>query len=924
MANQVIIDETRNQISVIEGQTRIIEVAAQGPQGPVGPRGEAGPSGSSILNQITSGSVTASVDTGFYTFRVSNTAQPYLSLAYETSGILRHQNSTPPYFTLNNNNAGVNMNPGQAVGYIEIGGARAGSVNTMVRFSTTYIGDGNSRNARLSLGTAEGTGFGGNQFAIFKLSSGSFLNRSTAVIGVGVDSYSTSSTDITGLYASRATTIINGASGNNIASFDSVGLPQTVLFSNGNWGINTFIDGGEKLQVTGTTRLAGNTTITGSLLVTGNITAQTLVVQTITSSVLYSSGSNIFGNSLTNTQQFTGSVSVTGSLSVNGGVVSTGTGISGQVAYWNGTSSQTGSNNLFWDAANSRLGIGTNVPSHPLNILSANAALGFRLEHATPSSVSFPFQITNSADTNYVRANVNIIEFFRNGGASTIRTKGSNNELLIQSFRHLQLAVNDGTIAAQLYSSGNLVLQNGGTFSDTGERLQVSGSSRFGGNMFITGSATITAGADVYGASTFTIGGGTYFRLAGALGGQLSYSYAEYIGALYYAGFSGTTVGMRGTSAVLLGNTATSYPFVVASDRVAIGHLSPTALLHVSGTTGGLFEIDSNTASNILYVSSSGNVGIGTNTPTAPLTINTNSNFGNGINVTNSSTGDIARSQINVINNSGNQGNLSIWGTGTGLANKVLFESTKDFIIGTDSGTPSGGTSKFQIYVGGYNAVTNPQLTLHAGGNLSLGSTSDSGDRLQVIGSSRFNGNVLISGSGATSGTNGLLVQNSSAVSTFIVRNDGRISNGDSSFYVDRYAIGGTVMTISTIVHNGATGIQVTSAVGIRAASNLGVSGDNLLGASIYAAGGANAGLGNISLGLLSNRALITSTASGMNMHTSSMLQVDSTVQGFLPPRMTTTQKNAITTPAAGLVVYDTTLAKLCVYTTGWETITSS
>jgi hypothetical protein len=55
----------------------------------------------------------------------------------------------------------------------------------------------------------------------------------------------------------------------------------------------------------------------------------------------------------------------------------------------------------------------------------------------------------------------------------------------------------------------------------------------------------------------------------------------------------------------------------------------------------------------------------------------------------------------------------------------------------------------------------------------------------------------------------------------------------------------------------------------------------------------------------------------------SAILQADSTTKGFLPPRMTTTQKNAITSPAAGLVVYDTTLNKLCVYTTAWETITS-
>jgi hypothetical protein len=56
----------------------------------------------------------------------------------------------------------------------------------------------------------------------------------------------------------------------------------------------------------------------------------------------------------------------------------------------------------------------------------------------------------------------------------------------------------------------------------------------------------------------------------------------------------------------------------------------------------------------------------------------------------------------------------------------------------------------------------------------------------------------------------------------------------------------------------------------------------------------------------------------------SAITEITSTTQGFLPPRMTTTQKNAIATPAAGLVVYDTTLGKLCVRgAAAWETITS-
>lgn len=56
----------------------------------------------------------------------------------------------------------------------------------------------------------------------------------------------------------------------------------------------------------------------------------------------------------------------------------------------------------------------------------------------------------------------------------------------------------------------------------------------------------------------------------------------------------------------------------------------------------------------------------------------------------------------------------------------------------------------------------------------------------------------------------------------------------------------------------------------------------------------------------------------------SAKFEVVSTTQGLLFPRMTTTQIYAISSPAAGLVVYDTTLNKLCVRAaSAWETITS-
>jgi len=69
----------------------------------------------------------------------------------------------------------------------------------------------------------------------------------------------------------------------------------------------------EIFATTGSNQFDGSQAITGSLTVTGEVVAQTLNVQQVTSSIVYSSGSNVFGNDLGNTQQFTGSLQVSGS-----------------------------------------------------------------------------------------------------------------------------------------------------------------------------------------------------------------------------------------------------------------------------------------------------------------------------------------------------------------------------------------------------------------------------------------------------------------------------------------------------------------------------------------------------------------------------------------------------------------------------------
>ena len=64
--------------------------------------------------------------------------------------------------------------------------------------------------------------------------------------------------------------------------------------------------------------------------------------------------------------------------------------------------------------------------------------------------------------------------------------------------------------------------------------------------------------------------------------------------------------------------------------------------------------------------------------------------------------------------------------------------------------------------------------------------------------------------------------------------------------------------------------------------------------------------------------------ADGSVANTTAMLDVSSTTKGFLPPRMTTTQRDGISLPATGLVIFNTTTNGLEVKSsTGWTSLTT-
>ena len=160
----------------------------------------------------------------------------------------------------------------------------------------------------------------------------------------------------------------------------------------------------------------------------------------------------------------------------------TGSGVSGQVSYFNGTQVLAGSNNLFWDNTNSRLGINTITPGQALDIHGTANTL-VQLNNSTTGNSNIAFQ--NQDVAKWRIGNV------YNGGANSfdIQNAGlSTNALSISSTTNIVSFLNNVSVnsiiigSAAGSGSNNITISSGMANNTTGTSNTSLGNSALGSN----------------------------------------------------------------------------------------------------------------------------------------------------------------------------------------------------------------------------------------------------------------------------------------------------------------------------------------------------------------------------------------------------------------------------------------------------------
>jgi hypothetical protein len=180
----------------------------------------------------------------------------------------------------------------------------------------------------------------------------------------------------------------------------------------------------------------------------------------------------------------------------------------------------------------------------------------------------------------------------------------------------------------------------------------------------------------------------------------------------------------------------------------------------------------------------------------------------------------------------------------------------------------------------------------------------DTNNRLG-LGTATPTGTLQIKGSGSTSATISLLVQNSAGTEAVKVRDDGSVfyTSGYFNIQTSTVAAPSSGAQLNFNISGNGPGMTITNQNGTTYRIGQYNTGN------VLSIGDAGAGTPVFNINLSGNIGVGTTAPNA-----TAILDITSTTKGVLFPRMTTTQKNAIASPATGLVVYDNTTNKLQCY----------
>jgi hypothetical protein len=217
------------------------------------------------------------------------------------------------------------------------------------------------------------------------------------------------------------------------------------------------------------------------------------------------------------------------------------------------------------------------------------------------------------------------------------------------------------------------------------------------------------------------------------------------------------------------------------------------------------------------------------------------------------------------------------------------------------------------LATGDTNNTSNTFIGFDAGNAALTGSTNDSIGigQYSLSGASGMTGTIAI-GRNCYSGTfvgNGNVAIGYSTATAIGNNNFANIYNTIIGAYAGGNLISGALL-------QGATQCTLIGA-DIRLPSN-NQTNTNVFGTTAQGLGSNTTAIGNASIIQTTIRGAVTIGTDTLD--TTAMLNVTSTTKGFLLPRMTTTQINAIVTPTDGLMAYNTTINHMCCYQagTGW------